>query len=208
MFLFVVAMATTCDSAIYRNELRHLPEKRKQERIRETVNNTFTLVKDQVWQTALLNESTTNFTLFCIEPNSKKHLFRKNGAIYRLLDIDEPDYAYIAYRSQSDGSQSDAPRIHPKPKCSIHDGYELYNRFGYVQPYQSDHPYYVQQDYSAHSKHRVSVPQLEQNPTLYVQQFFYLFKQQFPDVSLTLSRERKGTGIFETDCCPIYIVSW
>ena len=72
----------------------------------------------------------------------------------------------------------------------------------------SDHPYYVQQDYSAHSKHRVSVPQLEQNPTLYVQQFFYLFKQQFPDVSLTLSRERKGTGIFETDCCPIYIVSW
>lgn len=208
MFLFVVAMTfTTGDSAIYRNELRHLPEKLKQERIRETVNNTFTIMKDQVWQTASRNESITNFTLFCIEPNSKSHLFRKNGATYRLLDTDDPEYAYLSSHNYISSHNQYRSQVHPKPKCSIHDGYELYNRFGYVQPYQSDHPYYVELDYTAHSKLRVAVTHLEQKPSLYVQQFFHLFKQQFPDVSITLSRG-KGTGLFETDCCPIYIVSW
>lgn len=71
--------------------------------------------------------------------------------------------------------------IQPKPECNPKDGYELYNRYR---------------------------TKLEDDPLVYIQHFFILLNYQFPDVTLTLSHERKGTGLFESECCPIYTVSW
>lgn len=211
-FLFMIgaiAYATMYDPvAVYRNELRHLPEKLKQERIRETINNTFTLIQDQVMQAAIRNEHETNFTLFCLEPNvmqNKYHLYRKQGSTYVLLEQEEYDYQYNQYLQPY-------PELVPlpvKPHCSVKDGYELYNRHGGVnQPYRPDHPYYIPLDFTAKNKPGIARQNLEQEPILYVQQFFQLFNHHFPDLTLAISHERKSEGIFDKDCCPVYIVSW
>jgi len=203
--LFTVASATP----MYKNELRHLPEKLKQERIQETIQNTFNLIQHQIIQAAIRNESNTNFTLFCLEPNmmqKKAHnLFRKQGSTYSLLEREEYDYQY----NPKLRTIPELITLPIKPSCSVKDGYELYNRhYKFDQPYQPDHPFYVPLDFTAHSKPGIPRQNLEQEPILYVQQFFQVLNQHFPDISLDLSHERKSDGIFETDCCPVYTVSW
>jgi len=195
---------------VYRNELRHLPEKLKQERIRETINNTFTLIQDQVMQSAIRNEHETNFTLFCLEPNlmQKKmdNIYRKQGSTYVLLEPEEYQGMY------NENLHMYPPELVPlpvKPHCSVKDGYELYNRHGGVtQPYPPDHPYYIPLDFTATRKPGIARQNLEQEPILYVQQFFQLFNHHFPDLTLTISHDRTSEGIFDKDCCPVYIVSW
>jgi hypothetical protein len=75
-------------------------------------------------------------------------------------------------------------RIHPRPPCSIQDGYELYRR-------QSR-----------------DLTKTYESQFTSIQLFFQSFNAQFPDVTLTISQERPSTGIFETECCPIYTISW
>ena len=207
-FLFVIVLAIAYatkpyESAIYRNELRHLPEKLKQERIQETIKNTFTLIQDQIMQAAIRNETETNFTLFCLEPNviqkQRNYLFRKEGATYKL--IHQYEYQEMHYNPLDP--------LEVKPRCLLKDGYELYNRhYEYSQPYPPDHPYYIHLDHSARNKLGIFRQNLEQEPIVYIQQFFQVLNHYFPDLSLTILHERKGEGIFETDCCPVYIVSW
>jgi hypothetical protein len=206
-FIFIVlaiAYATKpYETAIFRSDLRNIPEKLKQERIQETIQNTYTLVKGEIMRAATRNETETNFTLFCKEPNSMSHMFRKKGSTYHLLDTDDADYAYLSRYGSYSG-----PQPIMKSKCSIKDGYELYNRFYDYPNYDKSHPYYVPLDFTARSKPGIFRQNLEQDPILYIQKFFQLLNYEFPDVSLTISHERKGEGIFETDCCPVYIVSW
>jgi len=223
-----LALLLTIASAapIYKNELRHLPEKLKQERIQETIQNTFNLIQHQIIQAAIRNETDTHFTLFCLEPNmmQKKtnlfhnqqgsiNLFRRQGSTYSLLDQEEYDYQL----NQNLRTIPELIKLPIKPRCSVKDGYELYNRHfqftpingPFTQPQPND-PLYVPLDFTAHSKPGI-YQNLEQEPILYVQQFFQLLNQKFPDVSLVLSHERKSEeseGIFETDCCPVYTVSW
>ena len=212
LLLLLLLLCTVYAAPIYKNELRHLPEKLKQERIQETIQNTFKLIQHQIIQTAIRNETNTNFTLFCLEPNMMQkithNLFRKQGSTYSLLEREE--YVYRAYNQDEDlRTIPELIKLPIKPHCSVKDGYELYNRhFQFDQPYQPDHPFYVPLDFTAHSKPGIPRQNLEQEPILYIQQFFQVLNQHFPDISLELSHERKSEGIFETDCCPVYTVSW
>lgn len=185
-FLFVFASAVA--QPIYRNELRHLPEKLKQERIQKTVQDTIHLVQIQIIQAASSNVTETNFTLFCNEPNRMqdishnggRDLFVNQGSNYRLIKAGE-------YPSNS------LVPIYPKPCCRIKDGYDLYS----IPPQvRTRNPYYPE------------APILEEDPVIYIQHFFQKLNMQFPDLSLQISHERKSEGIFENECCPVYIVSW
>lgn len=205
-----LAFAESASAPMYRNELRHLPEKLKQERIQQTVQNTFLLIQHQIIQAAIKNTTATNFTLFCLEPNfmqSVVHsLFRKQGSTYTLLEQEEYDYQY---NPNLQGTVKLIP-LHVKPRCSVKDGYTLYNRhYKWEQPYSQGHPFYVPLDFS-HNTPGLSYQNLEEDPLLYIQSFFQTLNQQFPDLSLEISHERKSEadGIFETDCCPVYTVSW
>ena len=204
-FTFV---SVACAAPMYRNELRHLPEKLKQERIQQTVQNTFLLIQHQIIQAAIHNTTSTNFTLFCLEPNFMQSvartLFRTQGSTYALLEQEEYDYQY------NPNLQSTVKLIplQVKPRCSVKDGYTLYSRhYKWEQPYQPGHPFYVPLDFS-HNTPGVTHPNLEEEPILYIQPFFQTLNKQFPDLSLDISHERKSVGIFENDCCPIYTVSW
>jgi len=214
-FLFLVAAIAYATkpydlTPIYRNELRHLPEKMKRERIKETIYNTFLLIQDQVMQAAIRNERQTNFTLFCIEPNDMSYLFRMKGATYYLVAHNDTDYEYLyRYKPQPE-------LLFMKPRCLVKDGYELYNRHYQFPQHSPDYPYPIPLDFTSRNKVRGKVSHLEQEPILYVQQFFQLFNQQFPDLTLAILHdtdkdiyeEVDSKHIFENDCCPLYIVSW
>jgi hypothetical protein len=212
-FLFVVAAIAYAtkpyENAVYRNELRHLPEKLKQERIQQTVQNTFALVQDQVMKAAIRNTTETNFTLFCLEPNSMSGMFRKQGSTYRLVDPDDSEYSELREMYSRHGLEplAQEKRLSVKPRCLAKDGYELYNRYYSYPSWSPDHPYYVPLDFSHHTP-GISYTNLEQEPILYIQQFFQRFNQQFPDLTLSISQQRMAEGIFETECCPVYTVSW
>ena len=210
-FLFVVAAIAYAtkpyDHAVYRNELRHLPEKLKQERIQQTVQNTFALVQDQVMKAAIRNTTETNFTLFCLEPNRMSGMFRKQGATYRLVDPEDSMHSSHMASRQDPEPLAQEKRLSFKPRCLVKDGYELYNRYYSYPSWPPDHPYYVPLDFS-HNTPYISYTNLEQEPILYIQQFFQRFNQHFPDLTLSISPQRIAEGIFETDCCPVYTVSW
>jgi hypothetical protein len=199
-------------AVVYKNELRHLPEKLKQERIQQTVQNTFNIIQSQIIRAATINLTETNFTLFCIEPNQMKqkeysypfinwqgspvtNVFYKEGAKYRLYENDDYPVPFV--------------QLTPKPMCSVKMGYELYSRYYQYPYYNRDHPFHVPLDFS-HNIPGIPHKNLEDSPTVYLDAFFQLLNQAFPDLSLTISKERKSEtdDIFETNCCPMYIVSW
>ena len=168
-------------SALYRNELRHLPEKLRQERIHQTVLYTFQTIQQQVIRAASDNHTDFRFPLFCLEPNTAQEeyeskgqtLYQPNGSKYRLSQQEE---WYLVYRP-----------IYPKPRCESKYGYELYRKG---------------------SQYLFPVQKIEDHPLVYIQRFFELFNQAFPDIWLVVSQERPSKGIFENECCPLYIISW
>jgi len=167
--VFIGAMA----EPIYKHTLRNVPQKLRHERTLQEVKQTVLRVTQQVLTDAEY-KTDTNFTLFCLEPNHEQEryeqqgrsLFQNNGLKYLLNE-----------------NLSPLVKIHPKPYCSIQDGYDLYRR-----KYRDTKEY--------------------EPPIISIEWFFQSFNQQFPDLDLTISRERASIGIFETDCCPIYTVSW
>jgi hypothetical protein len=163
---------------IYAHSLRHVPEKLRQERVLQEVQ---TKVKHitQVILNEAAQQTETNFTLFCIEPNDYSSAFQDAGDKYTLPEIGKQPYSRRV--------------IDPKPKCSIKDGYELYRRSRFHHNTRID-PYPLDYD----------------TPLVSIQLFFQYFNQQFPDLRLRILHERiaKTPTLFETDCCPVYIVSW
>lgn len=198
-----MAVTTVSANPILKNELRSLPEKLKQKRIQQNIQNTFRLVQSQIIRSAKLNLTETNFTLFCLEPNEMqrpnsnmlRNVYRKEGANYKLTDTDDYSVPFIP--------------LSVKPLCSVKMGYELYSRYYQYPNHSPDHPFYIPLDFS-HNIPGISHKNLEDSPTVYLDTFFKILNQAFPDLSLTISKERtsKIDGLFESDCCPIYIVSW
>jgi hypothetical protein len=134
----------------------------------------------------ILNEAAqkteTNFTLFCIEPNDSSHSFQGDGVKYTLPELGKQPYSRRS--------------IDPKPKCSVKDGYELYRR--------------SRMDHNTHMDPKMYPPLDYDTPLVSIQLFFQFFNLQFPDLRLRILHERiaKNPTLFETDCCPMYIVSW
>lgn len=184
-FLFIVSAKSIVGAQtiepIYAHSLRHVPEKLRQERVLQEVQ---TKVKHMTQ--VILNEAAqkneTNFTLFCIEPNESSFSFQDHGVKYTLPELGKEPY-------------STRP-IDPKPKCSIKDGYELYRR--------------SRMEHNTHIDPKMYPPLDYDTPLVSIQLFFQYFNQQFPDLRLRILHERivKTPTLFETDCCPLYTVSW
>lgn len=199
-------------NAMYRNELRHLPEKLRQERIQLTLAEMVKAQQYQIIQAASANRTEYSFTLFCLEPNiaqsgSTISLYQPYGDKYLL----SPSNAL---------GQLNSP-ILPRPRCEAKYGYELYQKWNqYTQfhrNYNQDRtrynemmvqasPFYVE-DVNIGMKH-IPIQPLEDSPVVYIQRFFELFNQVFPDIHLEVSTHRPSQGIFDQECCPVYKVSW
>ena len=187
-FLVISVVSAQSTEPIYASSLRHVPEKLRQTRLKLRQERVLQEVKtrlDQVTQLILKDaaqKTETNFTLFCIEPNDSSGSFQDNGDKYTLPELGKDPY-------------SRRP-IDPKPKCSIKDGYELYRRSTMDHNTKIDPTMYPPLDYDT--------------PLVSIQLFFQFFNLQFPDLRLSILHERiaKTPTLFETDCCPIYTVSW
>ncbi len=195
MFL-MVTLATS--QPIYRETLRSLPEKMRQERIQDTVQKRVAEVRVQIIQAAKNNQTETTFALFCLEPDYNKPEQRSDGVhvsygigdIHRfhLFQKDGPRYRFS---NTWDELNTPTEKIVPRPLGDYKIGYELYSRnieapSGIVQIHK----------------------RLEGNPIIYISQFFKELNEQFPDITLSISSDRPSDGLFETECCPLYTVSW
>lgn len=182
---------------IYAHSLRHIPEKLRQERVLQEVKNRLEEVTQQIFLVAV-HQTETNFTLFCHEPNDSYNAFQINGPAYTLPKLGEPNKTPFNYGYQQ--------MIYPKPKCSLKDGYELYRRSKMDSQTRIDPKQYPPLDYD--------------KPIVSIEMFFQYFNQRFPDLRLTIVHRRMANRqinrygdnphepIFDTDCCPIYSVSW
>lgn len=179
-FLMISMVSAQSIEPIYATSLRHVPKKLRQERVLQEVQ---TKVKHmtQVILNDAAKQTETNFTLFCIEPNDSSRSFQDSGDKYTLPEL---------------GKQPSRRPIDPKPKCSIKDGYELYRRSTMDARTHMDPKMYPPLDYDT--------------PLVSIQLFFQFFNLQFPDLRLSILHERiaKTPTLFETDCCPMYTVSW
>lgn len=182
----------------YQDTLRQLPEKLRQERIHAKVYQEVKQIQTRIIQEASTNQTFLNFTLYCVDPNrqyreSKKILDHNHG---RIPQKEELYYSYPIFYRQGFEYQRDGPRyrystpedrhletelIYPRPYCHAKHGYELYQR--------------------THGK-------LEDSPQAYATLFFQILNQMFPDIHLAVSNHRPSEGPYDSDCCPLFTVSW
>ncbi len=199
MFLSMLLMLSWIQvNAMYRNELRHLPEKLRQERIQLTLASKVKTITERVIQAASTNHTDYSFTLFCLEPNiaqsgSSDSLYQPYGDKYILLP-------------NSMGPLKDP--ILPRPRCEAKYGYELYQTWSLYnnREYNTDRTRYNEMLQSVWP-----IEPLEDSPSVYIQRFFDRFNQVFPDIHLDISWQRPSHGvgnIFDQECCPVYNVSW
>lgn len=187
-------------SALYRNELRFLPEKLRQARIQQTVLSLVTTIQDRVIRAASDNHTDYQFSLFCLEPNIVQEAYSARG-----VSLFQP-YGAKYILSPPSGLGPLSYILQPRPRCENKYGYELYQKWGHyqsVEMYDTD-----MKSFSTMIQTAWPIQPLEDSPTLYIQQFFERFNREFPDIRLDISSHRPSKGIFESECCPIYNVSW
>lgn len=193
MFGQMLPIQMLVSAQTYRNELRHLPEKLRQERIQNTVSLTFQRIHSAIFQAATANRTNYQFSLYCIEPN----VIQEVESIYQP-NIDK-------YVLLPNGPFSDP--ILPKPRCENKYGYELYQKWQSLQV-RIYNDGTEKRKRASRMIEEVNPMKLESTPSFYIQQFFQLFYRAFPDIRLDISSSRPSNGIFETECCPIYNASW
>ena len=71
--------------------------------------------------------------------------------------------------------------IEPRPYCEPKHGYALYQRL--------------------HGN-------LDDSPQAYAYLFFQKLNTRFPNLRLTVSNHRPSEGPYDSDCCPLFTVSW
>jgi hypothetical protein len=200
MWLLILLASTPAQ--IYTQEaLRKLPTQLKQKRIHEKVQEEVILVQTRILQEASVNHTSLNFTLYCIDPNRQ---YRENQKMVdrmsngRVPQEDRPYYTFPLtyglggyYEYQREGHKyryskyeerhQETELIWPRPYCEPKLGYELYQRL--------------------HGN-------LEDTPSAYSTLFFQKLNTLFPDIRLVVSRQRPSEGLYDSDCCPLFTVSW
>ena len=196
--LSMLFIGLTCTNAMYRNELRHLPEKLRQERIQLTLSSMVKTHEERVIQAASANQTHYTFTLFCLEPN-----IAQSGSTWSLYQPYGDKYVL----SPPNVLGKLSSQILPRPRCESKYGYELYqkwNQYTYFHSnYDTDRTRYNEMMIQTHP-----IQPLEDSPLVYIQRFFELFNRVFPDIHLEVSTHRPSQGIFDQECCPVYNVSW
>ena len=198
--MWFLLLSVVSAQPFYKDTLRGLPNKLKQERIHATVQQEVDRIEKYILQEASLNNTFLNFTLFCIDPNRQyreqllwyKHMGRiPTGLIREPHYTIEDGYITGRYAYQRDGpryrdstnqeGEKETELIYPRPYCHPKQGYELYQRI--------------------HAK-------LEDTPQAYASLFFQILNARFPDLHLAVSDKRPSEGLYDADCCPLFTLSW
>jgi len=186
---------------IYKDSLRQLPEKLRQDRIHKTVQQEVDLIKSHIIYEASHNRTLLNFTLYCLDSNRQyqenilynNHMGRVPSGLIRVPQYSIPLYYGLGgyYEYQREGPRyrystyeernSPTELIWPRPYCEPKHGYELYRRL---------------------------YGNLEDSHQSYTTLFFQKLNQLFPDIRLEVSNNRPSEGLYDSDCCPLFTVSW
>jgi hypothetical protein len=185
----------------YKDTLRQLPEKLRQERIHEKVQQGVDQIQTRIIQEASSNRTFLNFTMYCVDPNRQynENILWNNylGRVPANL-IRNPHYTipmsyglggYYEYQRQGpryrystyEEREKTTELIWPRPYCEPKHGYELYRRL---------------------------YGNMEDSHQAYTTLFFQKLNQLFPDIHLEVSNHRPSEGLYDSDCCPLFTVSW
>ena len=199
--LLLILLASTQAQPFTQEMLRQLPNKLKQERIHEKVLKEVTMIENRIIQEASANRTSLNFTMYCIDPNrqyQENQLWKQYmGHVPEDL-LRTPHYSipmtyglggYYEYQREGpryrystyEEREQETELIYPRPYCEPKRGYELYQRL--------------------HGN-------LEDTPTAYTTLFFQKLNTLFPDIHLAVSNHRPSEGLYDSDCCPLFTVSW
>ena len=195
--MWFLLLSVVSAQPFYKDTLRQLPNKLRQERIHATVRQDVEAIKQTIILEASQNNTFMNFTLYCTDPNrhysETKLQYDYRGRIPRGL-IRVPHYTIPIYSGyfvyQRDGMRyrfsannelgTETELIYPRPTCNPRHGHELYQRSR----------------------------KLEDTPQAYTAIFFLLLNNLFPDLHMTVTDKRPSEGLYDADCCPLYTVSW
>ena len=201
--MWFLLLSVVSAQPFYKDTLRQLPNKLRQERIHAKVQEEIGRLEHKILEEAGRNQTEVNFTLFCMDPNlqyRENQLYNKYmGGItdlvrtlrYSIIPIYLPRGYYVYQRdgmryrfSTNEEHHKETELIYPRPTCNPKHGYELYQRNpGTLGP-------------------------LEDTPQAYTAIFFLLLNNNFPDLHLTVSNRRPSEGLYDADCCQMYTVSW
>lgn len=213
--MWFLLLSVVSGQPFYRETLRELPDKLRQQRIYTTVKTKVDFIQYRIVEEASNNRTNLNFTLYCFDPNLQyretEESLKENiinglhytGKIYTYQDsiiqqkfpgqslyeiqntYGRPYYAYQRdgprYRHSTEHDQHiKTELIYPRPYCNAKHGYELYQRN----------------------------VKLEDTPQAYASLFFQILNTLFPDIHLSVSNKRPSEGLYDSDCCPLFTVSW
>jgi hypothetical protein len=205
--MWFLLLSVVSAQPFYKDTLRQLPNKLRQERIHAKVHEEIGRLEHKILDEAGHNQTEVNFTLFCMDPNlqyRENQLYNKylgripeglvrtprysiiSGYIPRgyVYQRDGPHYRFSSTHWQKMETEKETELIYPRPPCNPKHGYELYQRNpGTLGP-------------------------LEDTPQAYTKIFFLLLNKIFPDLHMTVTDKRPSEGLYDADCCPLYTVSW
>ena len=212
--MWFLLLSVVSAQPFYKDTLRQLPNKLRQERIHAAVRSKVDFIQYWILQEASNNRTTLNFTLYCFDPNLQYRDTEQaleghtiNGVHYRgkmynyqehvsrekfpgqdLYEIEHPQYHYYAY-------QRDGQRYRHSTEHDRHIKTEV------IYPRPTCNP---KQGYELYQR----TQKLEDTPQAYTAIFFLLLNNNFPDLHLSVSNRRPSEGLYDADCCPMYTVSW
>lgn len=178
-----------------------MPNKLRQERIHDAVQQEVGRLKHKILEEAGHNKTEVNFTLFCIDPNLQyrenqlynKYMGRIPGNLIRIpysiipaipmgyvYQRDGSHYRFSSTNLETSEIERETELIYPRPTCNPIHGYELYQR----------------------------TQKLEDTPQTYTAIFFLFLNNLFPDLHMNVVDKRPSEGLYDADCCPMYTVSW
>jgi hypothetical protein len=202
--MWFLLLSVVSAQPFYKDTLRQLPNKLRQERIHAAVRQEVDRLEHKILEEAGHNKTEVNFTLFCMDPNLQyrehqlydKYLGRipenlVRNPSYSIIPPYLPIWYYVYQRegmryrfSTNEEIERETELIYPRPTCNPTHGYELYRRNpGTMGP-------------------------LEDTPQAYTAIFFLLLNNLFPDLHMTVTDKRPSEGLYDADCCPLYTVSW
>jgi hypothetical protein len=213
--MWFLLLSVVSAQPFYKDTLRQLPNKLRQERIHAAVKSKVDFIQYRILEEASNNQTTLNFTLYCFDPNLQYretelslNYHTVNGATHRGKVYDYKEY--VSQEKFPGQSLYEIEYIQQYP-------YYAYQRDGMRYRHSTEHDRHIQTELiyprpTCNPRHGYELYQrtrkLEDTPQAYTAIFFLLLNNLFPDLHMTVTDKRPSEGLYDADCCPLYTVSW
>jgi hypothetical protein len=212
--MWFLLLSVVSAQPFYKDTLRQLPNKLRQERIHATVQQEVGRLEHKILEEAGHNQTEVIFTLFCMDPNLQ---YRETELSLKVNTVNGVSHRGKGYDYKEYVSQQKFPGQSLYEIEYIQYPYYAYQRDGKRYRHSTEHDRHIQTELiyprpTCNPTHGYELYQrsrkLEDTPQAYTAIFFLLLNNLFPDLHMTVTDKRPSEGLYDADCCPLYTVSW